>query len=57
MVVERADFADLADLASHRERLWERQRDYVAQRSPLHQRAWGKKVPPRRLDETLPDTP
>ena len=39
MLVERADFADLADLASHRERLWERQRDYVAQRSPLHQRA------------------
>jgi len=51
MLVERADFADLADLASHRQRLWERQRDYVAQRSPLHQRAWGKKAPPRRLDD------
>ena len=51
MLIERADFADLADLASHRQRLWERQRDYVAQRSPLHLRAWGKETPPVRLDD------
>ena len=51
MLVERADFADLGELAAHRQRLWESQRYYVAQRSPLHLRAWGKKAPPRRLDD------
>jgi phenylacetate-CoA ligase len=51
MLVERADFADLGELAAHRQRLWERQRDYVAKRSPLHLRAWGKKASPRRLDD------
>ena len=49
MLVERADFADLNELAAHRQRLWESQRDYVASRSPLHRRAWGKKAPPARL--------
>lgn len=50
MLVERADFADLGELAAHRQRLWESQRDYVAQRSPLHQRAWSGRAPPARLE-------
>ena len=29
MLVERADFADLGELAAHRQRLWESQRGYV----------------------------
>jgi phenylacetate-CoA ligase len=49
MLVERADFADLGELAAHRQRLWESQRDYVASRSPLHLRAWGKRKAPERL--------
>lgn len=51
MLIDRADFADLDDLKAHRQRLWESQRDYVAKRSPLHQRAWGKKAPPRKLSD------
>jgi phenylacetate-CoA ligase len=51
MLVERADFADLGELAAHRQRLWESQRGYVAQRSPLHLRAWGKQAPPTHLDD------
>lgn len=50
MLMNRADFADLADLAAHRRRLWERQRDYVAARSPLHRRVWNGAEPPRSLD-------
>ncbi len=50
MLADRADFADLSDLAAHRQRLWEVQRDYVAARSPLHRRAWGKVRPPESLD-------
>lgn len=49
MLIERADFADLSDLAAHRERLWEGQSHYVATRSGLHRRAWGAKLPPRSL--------
>ncbi|WP_119387912.1 phenylacetate--CoA ligase family protein [Taklimakanibacter lacteus] len=49
MLVERADFADLQELAAHRQRLWESQRDYVARSSPLHRRAWGSTRPPRSL--------
>ena len=49
MLLERADFADLSDLASHRQRLWEGQSAYVAARSALHQRAWGGKKPPQSL--------
>lgn len=49
MLVDRADFADLHDLEAHRQRLWESQRDYVAEKSPLHRRAWGRKKPPQRL--------
>lgn len=50
MLVERAEFADLADLATHRQRLWEIQSLYVAAHSPLHRRAWGVRGPPQSLD-------
>jgi phenylacetate-CoA ligase len=56
MLIDRADFAGIADLAAHRQRLWERQRDYVAARSPLHRRAWGGRLPPARL-EALAELP
>src|SRR5262245_52467150 len=51
MLIERADFADLQTLATHRQRLWESQRDYVASRSPLHRRVWGETPPPARLTD------
>jgi phenylacetate-CoA ligase len=56
VLIERADFAELADLAGHRQRSWERQRDYVAACSPLLRRVWGGREPPRRL-EGLADLP
>ncbi|MGE0004406.1 MAG: phenylacetate--CoA ligase family protein [Parvibaculaceae bacterium] len=56
MLVENADFADLDELAMHRQRLWEGQRDHVAAHSPLHRRAWGKRSPPARLAD-LADLP
>lgn len=56
MLVERADFADLNELTTHRQACWERQRDYVASRSPLHCRVWRGVDPPLRL-EALPDLP
>ena len=58
MLVERADFAPLAELAAHRQARWARQRDYVAAASPLHIRAWGGKAPPAMLEglEDLPFT-
>ncbi|MBV9521167.1 MAG: phenylacetate--CoA ligase family protein [Alphaproteobacteria bacterium] len=56
MLIERADFAELASLAEHRQASWERQVAYVAARSPLHRRAWGGIAPPRRL-EGLCDLP
>lgn len=49
MLLDRADFLDLDELAAHRQHLWERQRDYVSRRSPLHRRAWGTQSPPRLL--------
>lgn len=49
MLIDRADFADLEDLKAHRQRLWDGQRDYVARKSPLHQRAWGRAKPPKSL--------
>lgn len=49
MLVERADFADLNELATHRQRLWESQSAYVAASSALHRRAWGGKSPPKSL--------
>ena len=56
MLIERADFADLASLAAHRQRSWERQRDYLAACSKLHRRAWAGAVPPLRL-EALSELP
>jgi phenylacetate-CoA ligase len=56
MLIERADFADLATLAAHRQASWERQRAYVLACSPLHRRAWGGAEPPLRL-EALAELP
>jgi len=56
MLIERADFADLNDLAAHRQACWERQRDYVAASSPLLRRAWRGVAPPLRL-EALAELP
>jgi phenylacetate-CoA ligase len=50
MLVDRADFADLDALRAHRQRCWERQREYVAACSPLHRRAWGGARPPSQLE-------
>jgi phenylacetate-CoA ligase len=50
MLIERADFTDLDALAAHRQRCWERQRDYVLANSALHRRAWGGAAPPLRLE-------
>lgn len=49
-MIERADFAGLADLAAYRQAAWGRQRAYVAACSPLHQRVWAGAEPPRRLE-------
>jgi phenylacetate-CoA ligase len=51
MLIEQADFAGLAELAAHRQRLWEDQRDYVAARSAFYRRIWGRKKPPARLED------
>ena len=56
MLVDRADFADLKDLEAHRQRLWEKQRDYVETCSPLHVRAWRGARPPKHL-QGLADLP
>lgn len=56
MLLDRADFAELPALAVHRQKLWARQRDYVAAKSALHRRAWNGAVPPERL-EALADLP
>lgn len=56
MLIERADFADLGNLAAHRQACWERQLAYVAAASPLHRRAWGGRQPPVRL-EALAELP
>ncbi len=55
-MIERADFAELTELAAHRQAGWERQREYVAACSPLHRRVWAGAEPPRRL-EALADLP
>jgi phenylacetate-CoA ligase len=49
MLIERADFADLTELAAHRQRLWESQSSYVWTSSALHRRAWDGKRPPESL--------
>ncbi len=56
MLIERAEFAELGTLAAHRQRHWERQRDYVLGASPMLRRAWGGVDPPLRL-EALAELP
>ncbi len=56
MLIERTEFADLDTLAAHRQACWERQREYVVTRSPLHRRVWAGRDPPLRL-ETFADLP
>jgi len=56
MLIPRADFVDLAELAAHRQACWEYQREHVAARSPLHRRAWNGGEPPQRL-EALAELP
>ncbi len=56
MLLQRAEFADLADLAAHREACWQRQRDYVLARSALHRRVWAGRLPPPHL-EALAELP
>lgn len=50
MLLDRADFAELEELSAHRQRLWERQREYVLARSALHRRLWGAQRPPESLE-------
>jgi phenylacetate-CoA ligase len=56
MLLARADFADPAELAAHRQALWETQRVRVAEGSALLRRAWGGRPPPVRL-EALAELP
>ena len=51
-----ADFAPLVDLAAHRQALWERQRGYILERSPLLRDVWGVQEVPSLLEdiESLP---
>lgn len=56
MLLERADFADLGELAAHRQFCWQRQRTYVEAASALHRRAWAGQAPPERLED-LPALP
>ncbi len=56
MLLDRADFTDLNELAAHRQHLWRTQKDYVARRSALHQRVWKGLRPPDSL-EALSDLP
>jgi phenylacetate-CoA ligase len=56
MLLDRADFLPLPDLAAHRQRAWERQREVLMARSPLHRRAWAGVTPPGRL-EALAELP
>ena len=56
MLIDRAEFADLARLAAHRQRCWEQQRTYLLANSPLHRRLWVGTTPPTRL-EALAELP
>ncbi len=56
MLLERAEYADLAHLAAHREACWQYQREYVLARSALHRRVWAGRPPPARL-EALAELP
>lgn len=50
MLLDRADFADLATLAAHRQRAWEQQREYLLANSPFYRRLWDGGEPPRDLN-------
>ena len=52
----RADFAPLEQLAEHRQELWARQREYVADRSMLYRDFWQGYEVPGSL-ENLPSLP
>ncbi len=56
VLIERAEFADLCLLATHRQACWKRQREYVATASALHRRVWAGREPPKRLED-LPALP
>jgi len=49
MLLERSEFADLGELAKHRQAAWERQLDYVGRCSTFHIRLWGGRRPSRLL--------
>lgn len=49
MLIERADFAELAALAAHREACWQRQLAYVTTHSAFYRRLWSGNEPPARL--------
>ncbi|MEZ5116482.1 MAG: AMP-binding protein [Candidatus Nanopelagicales bacterium] len=46
-----ADFVPAAELATHRQELWGRQREKVAATSPFLREAWAGVDPPERLDD------
>lgn len=51
MLIENADFADIAALHAHRQTCWENQRAYVAGHSAFYRRLWGTADLPRRLED------
>ncbi len=50
-LVPEADFAPLPELAEHRQRLWSRQREYVATHSSLYRSLWEGYVVPEALED------
>lgn len=50
MLINRAEYAPLEELARHRQHSWARQREYVHARSPFYQRLWGDRPPPVSLN-------
>ncbi len=56
MLLDQADFSDVATLAAHAHANWQRQRAYVLYASAMHRRIWAGAVPPQRL-EALSDFP
>ena len=50
MLIDRADFANLGLLATHRQAQWETQRGYLLAQSSFYRRAWSDQLPPLRLD-------
>lgn len=50
-LLPEADFAPLNEVAAHRQRLWGRQRAYVAEHSDLYREAWQGRAVPDRLED------